>query len=581
MKYIAKYFLAVALALGLTACHEPEYVQPDENATRGIISIKAIFPDGKYADQVLATLNVTDPDMDRYAIPISWYYPMTSDDQTLVYITDLRIVAKLAPNYYLEPKLSKLDLTEENKFTLKGPDGYSKEIIITGDRRLPDLCDLVTFSITDVMVDGIIYSDKKEVLIPYKDDLSAVHVTGQVSPHATLSMIGDKKWTENGTYNLNDGQTITVLAEDGESKGVYTVRQGDPDLIDSGINTSSFKELFNLDPVSVLGLPAANEPTCVSLAGIGNHMIVNVGGGRAPLLVNRFDGSKAGEMKLGAAVADVIAGDEAEHVLLANYASTDETMNIYRSDDPSKDPVLFHSFVNPLDASSGNGIGHRMKIIGNLDTEAIITFTTEGIADVTTANRAVYLHVLNGKVEGEPQIVTFKMSNVGGWSVAPDLMATVVPAGIDPANSGWFLDFYSENTDPAITDDSDPYVLHYFDRNGKDNFVDHYGTWAMNPNCLDSKRFNKSTFMALFAVSHFPNWGIGPGLRFYDITDPSSPSMMVSAAPEWYQKGDYPASGASGDVCLCPSKDGFRLFLYYYDHMAQSLGAYVADCIKK
>ena len=220
MKYIVKYFWAAAMALGLTACHEPEYVQPDENATRGIISIKAIFPDGKYADQVLATLNVTDPDMDRYAIPIPWYYPITSDDQTLVYVTDLRIVAKLAPNYYLEPGLSKLDLTEENKFTLKGPDGYSKDIIITGDRRLPDLCDLVTFSIPDVMVDGVVYADKKEVIIPYSGDLSAVHVEGQVSPHATISMIGDKKWTENGTYNFNDEQTITVLAEDGESKGV-------------------------------------------------------------------------------------------------------------------------------------------------------------------------------------------------------------------------------------------------------------------------------------------------------------------------------------------------------------------------
>ena len=580
MKRIINIALAFALALGFTACHEPEYIQPDENATRGIISIKAIFPDGKFADQVLGTLNVTDPDMDRYEIPIPWYYPITSDDATMIYMTDLRIQAQLAPNYRLEPSLGKLDLTEDNKFTLKGPDGYSKDIVITGDRRLPDMCDLITFSIPDLLVDGIINNDKKEILIPYKEDLSAVSVNGQVSPHATLSMIGSKPWKEGEKYNLNTGQTVTVLAENKTSKGVYTVRQGDPELIDAGINTSSFKELFNLDPVSILGLPAASEPACVSLAGIGSNIVVNVGGGRAPILVNRFDGSKAGTMKLGAAVADIIAGDEAEHVLLANFAGTDETVNIYRSDDPTKDPVLFHSFTNPLDASSGNGIGHRMKIIGNLDTEAIITFTAEGVVNVTTANRIVYLHVLNGKVDGDPQVVTFALSNVAGWAQAPDLMATVVPAGLNPQSQGWFLDFYSENIDPSITE-GDSYVLHYIDGKGKDHFADIAGNWANNPNCLDTKVFNHSTFMTLFVVSHFPHWGVGPKVILYDITDPTSPARLAEITPEWYQKGDAPASGASGDVCLCPSKDGFRMFLYYYDHMSQSLGAYVADCIKK
>lgn len=575
-KYI-NIILALALAVGFTACHEPEYVQPDENATRGIISIKAIFPDGQYAGMTLGTLNVTDPDMDVYAIPIPWYYPITSDDLTRQYMTNLRIQATLAPNYSIEPGLGRLDLEEENHFTLKGPDGFSKDIIITGDRRLPDMCELVTFNIKEVMVDGIINNDTKTILIPYKDDLSSVHVSGQVSPHATLSMIGDKKYSENTAYNLNSGQTVTVLAEDGESKGVYTVNQGDPDLIDSGLNVSSFAELFNLDPVSVLGLPEASENVSVSLAGIGSNIIVNTAAGRAPILVNRFDGSKAGEMKLGAAVADVIAGDESEHVLLANRAGTGDVMNIYRSDDPAQDPVLFYSFTNPLDASSGNAIGGKMKIIGNLDTEAVIVLTAEGIPNVTTANRALYIHVLGGAVDGEPQAVTFALSNTTGWGAAPTNTATVVPAGLNPAADGWYLHFYDSNTDPESPDD---YVLHYFDRNGKDNFAAHFGTWAMDVNCLDSKQFNHSTFMAVLSVSHFPNWGTGPIFRLYEITDPSSPLMLAEGEPEWYQKGSY-YSNASGDVCLCPSKDGFRIFLYYYDHMSQSLGAYVADCIKK
>ncbi len=578
MKKIFNTILVLSLAFLSSACHGPEFVEPDENATKGIISIKAIFPDGQYADKVLGTLNVTDPDSDYYAIPIPWYYPITSDDLTLTYMTDLKINVTLAPNYKLVPGVVKLDLTEENEFTLEGPDGFSKKIIITGERKLPDLCELVTFSIKEVMVDGIIDDTKKTILIPYLDDLSSVHVSGQVSPHATLSKIGDKNYKESVAYNLNSGQTVTVLAEDGTTKGVYTVTQGTPDLIDMGINASSVQELFNIDPVALLGLPDASVLTYVSLAGKGSNIVVCTGSGQ-PILVNRFDGSKAGAMKVGGSDPVCIAGDEGEHILITNFADAGETVTLYRSDDPAKDPVLFGSFVNPLDASSGAGIGHKMKIIGNLDTEALITFTSEGIDEVTSANRAVYVHVKGGAISGEPEIAEFNLS-VGGWGSAPVHTATVVPASLTPAQDGWFLDFYDNNGASDV--EGDNYMLHYVDKSGNDKVVTYFGNWAANPNCLDSKRFNNSTFMALFSVSHFPNWGIGPALRLYEITDPSTPALIAESTPEWYQKGAYYGGiGASGDVCICPSSDGFRVFVYYYDHHSQSLGAYVADCIKK
>ncbi len=583
MKKILNTILVLSSALLLGACHEPEYVQPDENATKGIIAIKAIFPTGtQYADKVLGTLNVTDPDADYYAIPIPWYYPITSDDLTFTYMTDMRINVTLAPNYKLVPGVVRLDLTEENEFTLEGPDGFSKKIIITGDRRLPDMCELVTFSIREVMVDGIIDNTKKTILIPYLDDLSSVHVSGQVSPHATLSKIGDKVYNKDVAYNLNSGQTVTVLAEDGTTKGVYTVTQGTPDLIDMGINTNSFQELFNIDPVANLGLPDYKALTYVSLAGVGSNIVVCTGEGE-PVLVNRFDGSKAGTMKIGASDPVCIAGDESEHILITNFAEAGGTINLYRSDDPSSDPVLFHSFVNPLDASSGTGIGHRMKIMGNLDTEAVITFTTEGIDGEagTVANRALYLKVENGAVVGDPQEVSFAFTVGGsvGWGSAPVGFATVVPASLSPDQDGWFLDFYEKN---SVDVEGDNYVLHYFDRNGNDNGVTYYGNWANNPNCLDSKRFNNATFMTLLCVSHFPNWGISPKFRLYEITDPTAPTLISDISAAYYQKGDYASGiGASGDICLCPSSDGFRIFLYYYDHHAQSLAAYVADCIKK
>ena len=53
---------------------------------------------------------------------------------------------------------------------------------------------------------------------------------------------------------------------------------------------------------------------------------------------------------------------------------------------------------------------------------------------------------------------------------------------------------------------------------------------------------------------------------------------LANNAITWYQSASY--SVASGDVVIAPSADGFKLYIYYYDHNSQVFGAYVADCIK-
>ena len=47
-----------------------------------------------------------------------------------------------------------------------------------------------------------------------------------------------------------------------------------------------------------------------------------------------------------------------------------------------------------------------------------------------------------------------------------------------------------------------------------------------------------------------------------------------------YQVGSNSSTGAAGDVILCPTADGYRIYMYFYDYHCQSIGAYVADCIK-
>ena len=64
----------------------------------------------------------------------------------------------------------------------------------------------------------------------------------------------------------------------------------------------------------------------------------------------------------------------------------------------------------------------------------------------------------------------------------------------------------------------------------------------------------------------------------FEIKPSAEDVELANNAITWYQSASY--SVASGDVVIAPSADGFKLYIYYYDHNSQVFGAYVADCIK-
>ena len=117
------------ISLLASSCVKPEFVEP--TATRqGLTSLEAIFTFGPYRDQTMGTLTISDDLRERFVIPVPWFFPETSDDETTLYMTKVRVRAVLEPNYTLDPPLSILDLTKENWFTYTNPQGESRQICI-------------------------------------------------------------------------------------------------------------------------------------------------------------------------------------------------------------------------------------------------------------------------------------------------------------------------------------------------------------------------------------------------------------------------------------------------------------------
>ncbi len=572
-------YILLAALVALASCHKPEYVEPTAER-QGLTSLTAILVDGPYAGQELAKLTVTDPDATLLEIPIPFYYPEVSNDETLIHMLKLRVQAELQPNYTITPKLGVLDLTVENYFTLTDPKGNSREITITGKRTKSSSCSLVAMMVEDVKTSAVIYEESSKILIPYLDDLSSVQITGQVSPHAKLVKVNGKAYNEKARYNLNTGASVTVQAHDGVSERTYVVEQGIPSLLGSGMREESVARLFNVDPETMAGLPPYTDDSFVSLAGLGTNVVVGLGNGRTPVYLDAFTGSKKGEINLGSAVADCLTSDDAGHMVIASFATGGleaQDVNLYVTSSVSEAPELLYTFTNPLTTP----VGHRVKVSGNVKENACIVLTSEGVVDLTLSSEIVYLLVRGGVVT---EVKTKSFAGLGlAWGSAPVNSATVCAVSDNPDKDGWFVDYYGENSDPSVTSESaDCYILHYVDAKDKDHWLDRVGNWGVNPNCLDLKVFNGTPYLTLFAVSHFPQWDIRPRLRLYDATDPSGVrKLMGNDNLAIFQKGARnEPTGASGDVVLVPSADGYRMYLYYYDHHTQVIGAYVADCFE-
>ena len=552
--------MIAALAL-FSSCQKPEYVEPTAER-QGITSLTAYFTSGKFVDQQLAKLTIDNPDLDRYVIPIPWFFPEESDDVTTIHMTKVRVRAELANNCKIDPPLTILDLTQEHTFTYTNAQGESRQIVITGKRTKSSNAKCMTFALVEpYRIDGFINEDTKEIYLFTTDDLNGFSAEATASAHSTVK--------ENLTVkkNYNEDQVVTMVAHDG-TEHEYKIMKKYPTKIPYGFRENSVRQLFNFEPVSRLGFPAYTTTVNPSLAYADNSVIVCFGDGTAPMVLDALTGVKKGTLNTGSATAGSVTNDEGGNILITTHAMDTEDCNIYVTKSVNAAPTLFHTFNNITDVP----VGYNVKVHGNIDTDAVITLTHEGIAGVTETSKYTKVVVSGGAVVSTE---TIDLAGLGlSWGAAPTNAAKVVPVSAK-AEDGVMLCYYSRN------------IISYINGNGViaaelDLGSDAFGANGnYNTNIMESKSYNNATYAIHLITSHFPMWGVGPKLNVFDISSPTSikdgTTVLSNNSIEWYQTAA--AGCAAADVVAGASADGFKIYIYYFDHNAGVIGGYVADCI--
>lgn len=568
------YYLILVAVLALVAsCQKPQFIPPTAER-QGITSLTAYFTTGKYVDQQLAKLDVTDENMDYFVIEIPWYFPEETEDPTTIYMSALRIRAELAPNCKIDPPLTVLDLNQENKFTFTNNKGESRPITITGKRTKFRRTDLMSFNVVGTFpCEGFIDNELRKVYLFTNDDLSGYTAEATACVHANIK--NPEELAKPKDYNKP--QTITVIAQDGVTETEYTITKEAPTKIPYGFNAESAKELFSVNPGN-LGFPAYTELVNPSIAVLESKVVISMGNGTAPKYLNGITGVLEGELNLGAAKADGMTSDEGGNLILTNKAAGGETVNIYTTNSLTAAPELFYSFTN----ESTLVVGNVVRVIGDIKSDARMILTHEGVSGVTSTGLVTQLVIRDGQVV-EKTSVDY-LSVYPGWGETATHYAKVTPVSVDLA-SGVMVSHYGNSV--TIGEDSH-YFLAYIDgkmnKTEKDLFDVDYCNWGKSPNSMDAKRFNNATYLAHFVTTQFPAWGQNPGLYIYDISTPASikaaDPVVKNMSITQYNAQNAEASNASGDVVISQSADGFKMFVYYFDHYAQTIGGYSVNCIK-
>lgn len=552
-----KYMLLALLAFGLGSCHTPEEPTFAADDSVGITSLTARFVSGPYSSDPNAafTAAVTSTQQTEIVISIPWYYPETSDNQ-VTDITRMRVQAATEAGTVITPALGVLDLTKSTRVSVQLPNGRTKEYTIRGsiDKLTGNEIDALTaVDSNEQRFDAIVDNDSRIIMIGTTEEvLEGCTITSRLSPHAKIVAPDLSK-----PIDIREGDIFTVAAHNGATRD-FEVKFVIPEKTDYGMRPKSDKKMFikYFSQDYGISLPAGAS---TRLAVQGNNLLLSTGSNIYAF--DRFSGEAKGEIAAPAGLTiHSLTNDEAGNLLFAAMAGPGAEFKVFRARSLEETPQELFTYVNPFWC---NGMSN-LRVVGDIDQKAVIT----AMADLE--NHWTAWQIENGAVSGDPVEGVFGCFTSTLWSTQS---ATIIGASTD-LQDGLFALGYGGLYD----------LFHYDMATGSwSSAVDTsaFVNSNNNPNCLSLVEFNKARYIAFTVGTHF-TWSF---VEVY-VYDASNISTMNDAQAFHMSSSEIMGSfvgvtGATSDVLLVPSEDGYKLSLYFIDGNYDVMGSYEFDCVKK
>ncbi len=534
-KITATLAILTAFLIFLSGCQQVEDLTPSV-ARYGINSLSASF----YGDESSENSFSSEIDYVNGIITVvfPYNYPRTSQNVlTMDALKNVRIDANLDDNVTVSPSLLYMDLTQENFITVTDQTKSKKEYKVVAEIRKSAEARITDFSLNTVGISGIIDEENKTISLISIEPIGEVPAEVSISHGATISP--DPRTTP---LNYDQEVTLTVTAQNGVNKVVYTVRKDVPNKVDRGMRNGSAKILWSKKLQSDLGITTLHNTT--SLAVTKDYVVVNTRN-EPGMLLDRKTGAKVGTMPnmgsiQGGLTNFFATADDGDNILISNLAPNAGTYKVWRFKGVNASPELY------IDWTSSPSLGRKLSIKGSLDGDAIITAALMGDA-MSFARWQVKDGVLLSQT---PQIVAINGLGGAWWN-----NADVVASNPSDPTADYFVSYYAMPRKFAWVD-------------GKTNSVKAFGpeisgNWIQN--AADYTHFNGNSYAVNMSINSF-TWGSDDKVYLHDASATTTFTEPIWETPiGTYGGKDNGGTNANGtgDAILKVSSDGYYMYLYF------------------
>ncbi len=546
--------LLVSLLYVISSCQEVEDLTPSVSRF-GINSITASFPGDDGSDNNFTS--EIDYDNKIITIIFPYNYPKTSENVlTMKDLTNLRVKANLDDNVSISPALLHMDLSKDNLITVTDQRKQKSNYKVVAEIRKSSEAIITSFELKEFGLSGIIDQDKKTISLISIESIGMTLADVSISHGASLDPDPRKV-----SLSYDNDVKVTVIAQNGTTKNVYTIRKEVPEKVDFGMRSGSAKVLWAKRLQADLGITDLNLTGGIAVT--DNYVVVNTRN-QASIYLDAKTGSKLGSIStmspiIGGLVNFYSTADDNNNILVCNLAPNAGTFKVWKLKDVSSTPELFIDWSN----SGSTAVGRKISVNGSIDGNAIIT------APLMGANRqfARWVVVDGVLVSQTPEIIS--INGIGGaWNNNAD----VVYSSATNLSADYFVSYYAAPRKFAWV-------------NGSTNTVKAWGpeisaNWIQN--AADYVLFNNCPYVASNSINSF-TWGSDDSIYLFDASSTSTFTSPIWQAPIGTYGGKDNAganANGTGDVALKVSKDGYYMYLYFMFTNGQVVCVQY-DCIKK
>lgn len=332
--------------------------------------------------------------------------------------------------------------------------------------------------------------------------------------------------------------------------------------IAQGIDVEKSVPLFDVNFVESFGIKDI-APVHPTLAMCGQSIVVNLGDGSTPVYIDPATGEKKGKIVIGDAVATgSVASDDMGNMLICNYCEAKTDFTLYKTSSVASAPEVYLKWNN----ENSLPIGNRLHVQGDINGDAVIVATCDGVGGVTGSKSFIRWDVKNG-VPGDAAVCEFTDETMPYW-IAGANDAKVVTKSVDKAD-GYFVGYYQADKFYHVNGDG---------TKAEQSLEGSGGNY--DSNSCDSRPFNGVSYTALMDLSHFPQWGLGGSVYLYNtsVVDAETFSgtigeckaLLHTIEMEDYSEGGTKNGAVTGDVLI--AKTDAMMGVYYISTTYLGLG---------